>query len=211
MPRMKADEVNLQADAGVSSTKKALLDAAMGLMLKKGYAATSLDEICKAAGVTKGGLFHYFAGKEALAEAVLAHFCEGRNAHLRAASFQSEADPLDRLFGILDFILGMVADPNSPKSCLLGNFAQEISETHPGLREICDRRFGEITGEYKALLDEAKLLYKPTLDVDTQDLADYLTALLQGTLVLYKVQPDFTLFEKNVAHYKAYVRHLFGR
>ena len=208
---MKARVGKLQVDAGVSSTKEALLDAAMGLMLIKGYTATSLDEICKAAGVTKGCLFHYFEGKEALAAAVMAHFCEGRDAHFRAAAFQSLADPLDRLFGILDFILEMVADPSTPTSCLLGNFAQEISATHPGLREICEHRFGEITGEYKALLDEAKSLHQPVSDVDTQGLANYLTALLQGTLILYKVRPDPAIFEKNVAHYKTYVRHLFGR
>jgi len=208
---MRLSESNLQVDASALSTKTALLNAAMGLMLIKGYAATSLDEICKAAGVTKGGLFHYFAGKEALAEAVMAHFCEGRNTRLRAAAFQSEADPLDRLFGILDFILEMVADPSTPTSCLLGNFAQEISATHPGLREICERRFVEVTGEYKVLLDEAKSLHKPSSDVDTQGLADYLTALLQGTLILYKVRPDPAIFERNVVHYKTYVRHLFGR
>ncbi len=43
-----------------------LIDAAHQLVRRKGYAATSVDEICSAAGVTKGAFFHHFASKEAL-------------------------------------------------------------------------------------------------------------------------------------------------
>ncbi len=208
---MKANEANLQGNMWANSTKEVLLDAAMGLMLQKGYTATSVDEICKVSGVTKGCLFHYFTGKEALAKAVIERFCDAQHALFSAAPFQAYADPLDRLFGALDLMLEMGADPNVPKSCIIGNLAQEVSVTHPGIRAVCDHHLGQMIGGYKALLDEAKSLHKSASDVDTQGLADYLIALLQGTLILYKVRPDLALFEKNVAHYKAYVRHLFWR
>lgn len=202
---------NMPSDAGVPSTKETLLDAAMVLMLEKGYTATSVDEICRAAGVSKGCFFHYFADKETLARATLERFVAVQSAHLQAAPFQSEADPLNRLFGALDFMLEGVADPHTPKSCLLGNFAQELSATHPGIREVCDQYLVQGAGLYKAMLDEARSVCPQAADVDTQSLADYLVALIQGTLVLYKAGGNLALFERNVAHYKNYVRQLFGR
>jgi AcrR family transcriptional regulator len=51
------------------STRHALVDSALDLFTKRGYAATSLDEVAKRARVTKGALYHHFSGKQALFEA----------------------------------------------------------------------------------------------------------------------------------------------
>jgi hypothetical protein len=88
---------------------------------------------------------------------------------------------------------------------------QELSATHPQIREQCNQCFSQGTGQYKAWLDEAVLFQRPASALDTQSLADYLVATLQGTLILYKASGDPTLFTKNVAHYKDYVRKLFKR
>lgn len=51
------------------STRRALVDSAVHLFTRRGYAATSLDEVAKRARVTKGALYHHFSGKQALFEA----------------------------------------------------------------------------------------------------------------------------------------------
>jgi AcrR family transcriptional regulator len=51
------------------STKQALVDSAIDLFTKHGYASASLDAIVKRARVTKGALYHHFSGKQALFEA----------------------------------------------------------------------------------------------------------------------------------------------
>jgi AcrR family transcriptional regulator len=51
------------------STRHALVDSALELFTKRGYAGTSLDTIVKRARVTKGALYHHFSGKQALFEA----------------------------------------------------------------------------------------------------------------------------------------------
>ncbi len=208
---MKTAEAGLEPDVSFPSTQERLLDMAIGLMLEKGYTATSIAEVCEAAGVTKGGFFHYFSDKEALAVAAIGRFVAAKRVRIQSAPFQSERDPLDRLFGALDFILAQGADPKTPKSCLLGNFIQELSATHPRIREECNQCFIQGTAMYKAWFDEAVSMHRPKPAPDTQELADYLVATLQGTLILYKASGDLTLFTKNVAHYKTYVRGLFGR
>ncbi len=208
---MQSDGIGLQAGRGHPSTKENVLDAAIGLMLKQGYTATSVDAICKAAGVTKGCFFHYFPDKAALAVACAERFMAAQGVRIRSAPFQVEPDPLDRLFGALDFILEQGADPNMPKSCLIGNLAQELCVTHPEVRMVCEQCLGQTAEMYKAMLDEARLRYLPESVLDTQSLADYFVALMQGTLILYKVQGNLSLFEKNIAHYKNYMRQVFGQ
>jgi AcrR family transcriptional regulator len=51
------------------STRSALVDSAIELFTKGGYAGTSLDEVARRARVTKGALYHHFSGKQALFEA----------------------------------------------------------------------------------------------------------------------------------------------
>ena len=83
----------------VPETKRKLVEAGVRLMREKGYNATTVDDICHAAGVTKGAYFHYFDSKEDIAKAALQEFSQGRSEELVNAPFRKLADPLDRIYG----------------------------------------------------------------------------------------------------------------
>lgn len=51
---------------GRQSAKTKILDAAPPVIRAKGYAATTVDDLCEAAGVTKGAFFHHFRSKDKL-------------------------------------------------------------------------------------------------------------------------------------------------
>src|SRR5579863_8599813 len=107
--------------AELSDTKRKLLDAGVTLMRTKGYNATTVDDICATAGVTKGGFFHYFKSKEDIARAALTHFFEAKVKDYQEAPFRKLADPLGRVFGRLDYVQSAAGGTNhTTKGCLIG-------------------------------------------------------------------------------------------
>jgi TetR/AcrR family transcriptional repressor of nem operon len=192
-----------------SPTKEKLLDAAQQLMLAKGFTATTVDEICEAAGLTKGSFFHYFESKEDLAKAALDRFVSTKARAMQSAPFVQKRDPLQRVYGYLDFIIEMSKHSVAPSGCLLGNFAQELSGTHPKIRTQCAGHFARWTEGFKRDLDEAKAKYAPQASFDTQSLAEHFIAVLEGALILAKAKQERQLVAEHVQHFKRYVKSLF--
>ena len=117
------------------NAREKLIASATELIRRNGYVATTVDEICAAAGVTKGAFFHHFASKEVLAETCLDLWRQQFAELLAGAPFQSVADPVERLVAAMDFFIRLFSNPQAVKSCLAGTVAQETSESNPVLRK----------------------------------------------------------------------------
>ncbi|GMT50223.1 MAG: TetR family transcriptional regulator [bacterium] len=193
-----------------SPSKKKILDAAIKHMLAKGYGATTVDEICKTAGLTKGSFFHYFETKEDLGKAALKYFYGMMKEMMEKDGFLTQPDPLDRIYGYIDFTINLFKGDFSERSCLIGNIAQELSNTHEEIRKLCAGLLLEQSNMFKQFLDEAKIKYAPAGNIDTQNLSDSLLSLIQGSLVFTKAIRDDKLLERNLTHYKVCLERLFG-
>jgi TetR/AcrR family transcriptional repressor of nem operon len=194
-----------------SPAREKLLEHAQDLMLIKGFVATTVDEICKAAGLTKGTFFHYFKNKEELGKATLDRFFRFQLEMVGRGSFRKKTDPLERLMGWVDSAIEASKNPMARKGCLLGNFSQELSDTHPEIRSECAKRFSEWTALLKKDMDEAKGRYLPGSTLDTQGLAEHFIGVIQGSLILAKAKQDFGIVEKNLGHFKRYLKLVFQR
>ncbi len=192
------------------STKEKLLDTSIGLMLKKGFTATSVDEICQTAGLTKGSFFHYFESKEDLADAALHRFWQSQIDMLETGSFNTMEDPLECVYGYVDFFAMLMKNPDVPKSCLVGNLTQELSKTHPQIRTVCSENFSWHVEMLKQMLDKAKERYAKNADFDTKSLAEHFVSIIQGSFILAKAKQEDEVAEKNIAHFRRYLEMLFS-
>src|SRR6202167_2796537 len=93
--------VHLMSDLSIlskaPSSRIRLLDVALRLLRERGYNATTVDDLCAAAGVTKGAFFHHFDGKESLGVAAAEYWSETTGAFFAAAPYHLHADPLQRV------------------------------------------------------------------------------------------------------------------
>jgi TetR/AcrR family transcriptional regulator, transcriptional repressor for nem operon len=188
--------------------REKILGAGIDLFRRNGYVATTVDEICGRAGVTKGAFFHHFESKEALAEACLRQWDVGSAAMHEGASYRSIEDPVEKVLGCLDFYIALFGDPDLFKSCLAGTTVQEVSETHPALREAAHACFLHWQERFRALLDDA--CRSTHQELDTASLAALFMATIQGSLVLYKASRDDSVIRGNLEHVREYMRTQFS-
>jgi len=191
------------------NARGALLTVATDLMRRSGYSATSVDEICTAAGVTKGAFFHHFPSKESLAKECLNQWREHMATAHRGAAYQSFEDPVAKVLGAIDFMIEMASSPDVEQSCLAGTTLQEVSATNPILREAAYECLLKGQQYFQSLLDVA--CRDRGVQLDTASLAEHWMGTVQGSLLLAKGARDPDVVRRNLTHFKMYVAALFNR
>ena len=201
----------MQAAATQHESKTRFLDAALRVIRTKGYEATTVDDLCAAAGLTKGSFFHHFDGKEALALEAARHFGAHAQAVFASAPYQSLADPLARLLGYVDFRRALLKGELPEFTCLLGTMVQETYETHPAIRAACDEQLKEHVVTLAGLVAEAKKRYTPRAKWSAQSIAYFTQATIQGAFVLAKAQHDASVADECLLHLRRYLALLFTK
>jgi TetR/AcrR family transcriptional repressor of nem operon len=192
------------------SAKTRLLDAAVNVIRAKGYTATTVDEVCQAAGVTKGAFFHHFASKEALAVLAARHFAMLAERLFATAPYRRLADPVDRLLGYVKFRKALLRGELPEFTCLLGTMLQEAYQTHPAIREACDKCLSEHVDMLESDIAEALRTHGADGQWSAESLATYMQAVIQGAFVLAKAQNRPAVAAACLDHLHGYIQMLFG-
>jgi TetR/AcrR family transcriptional repressor of nem operon len=187
-----------------------LLDAALVVIRTRGYAAARVEDICEAAGMTKGGFFHHFASKEALAVAAAEYWSSMTGAFFAGAPYHRHADPLDRVLGYLDFRRDLLRGSLPEYTCLVGTLVQETYDTHPVIRDACEQCISDHAAVVARDIAEAKRLHAPDAAWTAESLALYTQAVLQGAFILAKAKDGPQVAVDCIDHLKRYVRLLFA-
>jgi TetR/AcrR family transcriptional repressor of nem operon len=187
-----------------------ILEAAVDLVRRRGFAATSVDDLCAAAGVTKGAFFHHFASKEALGVALLRHWAETTGARFAAHPFNTAPDPLERVFGYLALRRSLVGEDIAAFSCVAGTTVQEAFETSPALRAASGDVVRSGLAHVERHLAEA-LEAHPVAGVTAASLALMVQVAVQGGIVVAKALDDPGAARTALDHAEACLRLLFGR
>ena len=180
----------------------------MALFRERGYTDTTVEDLCRAAGVTKGAFFHYFPSKEALALAAIQHWNDVTGALFAGAPYQAISDPRERLLAYLDFRAQLVRGAAPEYTCLLGTLVQETFSTHPALRAACGEGIENHARTLESTIEAARARYAPRADWSAAELARHTQAVLQGAFVLAKAFNDAQIVLDEIAHLRRYVEHL---
>ncbi|PLK27709.1 TetR/AcrR family transcriptional regulator [Novosphingobium sp. TH158] len=170
-----------------ANARDKLLEAAVKLVRCAGYTATSVDDLCREAGVTKGAFFHHFPSKEALGVAVAEYWSASTSGFFAAAPYHFRDDPVDRLLGYIDFRIALISGPVETFTCVAGTMVQEAFRTSDPIREACG---ASIMGNAGALVADISLAMQQrgVTGISPESLARHVQAVIQGAFVLAKTQ-----------------------
>lgn len=193
------------------NARERLLEAAVKLVREQGFAATSVDQLCKEAGVTKGAFFHHFTSKEALGVAVAEHWTTTTIAMFAAAPYHDHADPVDRILGCIDYRIELVGGPVEQFSCVAGTLVQEAFRNSPAIREACEDSIMSNARALEADIAEAMELHGVT-GTSAESLARHFQTVLQGSIIMAKTQEPAAAVElgrEALGHLRRYFELLF--
>jgi len=193
----------------IASARQKLLDAALSVIRTKGYAATTIDELCVEAGVAKGSFFHHFKNKEALGVAAAEYWSDMTGALFEVAPYHRHADPLDRVLGYIDFRKAILRGKVPEFTCVVGTMVQEVYETSPEIRDACDASISGHAAKVEADIAEAMKLHGIRADWTARSLALHTQAVLQGAFILAKAKHSADIAAASVDHLRRYVELLF--
>ncbi len=186
-----------------------LLNAAVHNIRSKGYAATTVDDICHEAGVTKGSFFHHFKTKDDLALAAVQHWEQMTGAFFASAPYHQLQDPVDRLLGYLDFRAAILTGELPDYTCLLGTLVQETYATHPNLRVACEHALASHIEVLTRDVQAAKDLYAPDGQWSAESVGYFIQAALQGSFIFAKARQGPEIARESIEHLRRYVAQLF--
>jgi len=202
-------------DAGIAApeskggARPKLLEAAFSLIRERGYSATTVDELCARAGVTKGAFFHHFKNKEALAVAAANHWTALNIDFFGTAPYQKHTDPLDRVLGYLDFRRKILRGEIAEYTCLVGTMVQEVYGTNPEIRDACEASISGHAATVEADIAEAMKRHQIRAHWTAESLALHTQAVLQGAFILAKAKGDAAIAATSIDHLRRYIELLF--
>ena len=189
--------------------RRKLLDSAMTVLRQRGFADTSVAELCAAAGVTKGAFFHHFSSKEELGVAAARHWSETTGALFAEADYHLVADPAERVLGYIALRRALLVGGTDEFSCVAGTLAQETHLTFPAIA----RESGTaITAHARTLEADIEAAFAARgIDpppVSAASLALHTQVVLQGAFVVVKATGEIEIAHDSLDHLERYLRCL---
>jgi len=195
------------------ATRQQILDAAQAAVLTKGFSGTSIDELVAAVGISKSGFFYHFRDKTQLAKALLERYVEEDNQIFDQVFAQADdlsEDPLH------SFLIGLK---------MLAKIFEDLPDGHPGcmVASICyheqlfDQEIRRINAEavlgwrarFRARLEGVAQHYSQRITVSLDDLADMLSAVVDGGIILSKATGDTSSLPRQLLLYRDFIRLIF--
>ncbi len=196
-----------------AATRERILELAESAVLEKGFAATSIEELIVAAGITKSGFFYHFKDKGELATALMQRYI-GHNDAVMGDIFKRadelNEDPLHGFLVALKLFAEMVADlPGTHPGCLVASFCYQDRLFSQDVRDLA---FDGVSNWRKFFLERLTLIdqrYPRKIGVELGALADMANTLVDGGIILSRIMRDKAILPQQIMLYRDFVRAVF--
>jgi TetR/AcrR family transcriptional repressor of nem operon len=186
-----------------ASTRDRLIEAARELFWVQGYEKTSVAEILEKAEVNSGSLYYHFpGGKEEVLIAVLDTYKEMLYPMVIEPVFQRVADPIDRIFGILEGYRQGLLYTVFTGGCPIGNLGIEVGDHHPEARRRVAENFQGWCGWVRRCLDDAA--DRLPAGVNRDHLAQFILTVMEGGVMQARAHGGIEPFDACVEQLRGY-------
>jgi len=196
------------------SSKERILDAAETLIMQHGFAGTSVDDILKGAGLTKGAFFHHFDGKGALARELVERHAQKDIAFFTDQARRAEErsnDPLEQVFLFMEEFEDYVSKlGDQPPGCIYAVYTYESMQFDPAINAFIAQSLRRWAALYEKKFEAVLARHKPAVPVTARDLAETIIAIIEGGFVLSRSYNDPLAVARLSRQFRQYIELLFA-
>ncbi len=194
-------------------TREHVLATAEKIILQQGYSGTSIEQIIGEAGITKGGFFYHFDGKNDLARQLILRYLDQDAVFfgglVERARGLSE-DPLQQMLIFLKLMAEAMSDlPGSHPGCLVASFTYESHQFDDEIRRLNAEGMVSWRKIFVSLLEPIVEKYPMRIPQDAEKLADTLTSVIEGSILMSRCLDDKDTLSDQLMQYRSYLRLLF--
>ena len=208
--------VQLESNARTKGerTRERLMDLAYASIVEKGFAATSIEELVEAAGITKSGFFYHFRDKNDLARQLFERFLdedEGIMVTLENRARELSDDPLQSFLIFLNVYAQMMDDMEAlHPGCMVATVTYQERMFDTDVKQMNVDYLRRMRERLARWLSEIVDKYPPRIPVDVEELADHLNVVVEGAIIQSKALRDESLMGKQTRLFRNHIKLLFG-
>ncbi len=195
-------------------TRETILSTAEGLILRNGYSGTSIDQIIGESGITKGGFFYHFDGKNDLARHMVLRYLEQDAVFFNALferAYELTDDPLQQMLIFVKLLAEQMAElPDTHPGCLVASFTYESNQLDADVRELTADGIRSWRDLFARQLEKAAAAHPMQIEQPVEALADMLTGVIEGGIVISRALGDKDLLPAQLLQYRDYLKLLFA-
>ncbi|WP_288904588.1 TetR/AcrR family transcriptional regulator [uncultured Sneathiella sp.] len=197
-----------------AETRERLLSIAEAAILAKGFGATSIEELIAEAEITKSGFFYHFRDKTELARALVRRYLEQDeilldNLFKRARELND--DPLHAFLVGLKLLAEMMADlPEGHPGCLVATICYQERLFDKDIHDMTQGGVLAWRERFVALLQEISEIYPPNDDVDMEEVADFISTIVEGGIIMSKALREPEKLAGQILLLRSYIKLLFS-
>jgi TetR/AcrR family transcriptional regulator, transcriptional repressor for nem operon len=185
-------------------TRQRILEQAADLFNVQGYSGASINDLVRATGLEKGGIYNHFGSKEQLAlEAFDYNMSRVRDRF--AAALEGRRLALDRLTAIMVLFEEMATDPYIAGGCPIVNTAVEADDMYPELKVRAQSAMDELLQLVIRVVNKGIERDELSPDLDTSTFANFFIAALEGGLILSRLNDDPGHIQGVIQHIQGYL------
>ncbi|MFM2267235.1 MAG: hypothetical protein RL757_676 [Bacteroidota bacterium] len=180
--------------------EEAVLERAMQVFWKKGYNATSMEDLVTGMGINRASLYDTFGDKKQLFLKILAFYQHQSNQNIQAVMALKKPSPKAQLIAFAEFLMDESLDAKQePRGCLLANATSEMALLDPDICQFVTNNVYSFEQTFETLIREGQALGEFNRNAPPQYLATFLSNFLYGVRTVSKTKPDATKMRESLA------------